>query len=251
MSVAVLVLPCVLTRAQAQSNAKISGTVTDPRGSVLPGAMVDVKNATTGAERKATADMQGQYSVSGLAAGKYSVQVTVSGFALGRKEVQLADGQAEDVPVSLALAAAMDQVTVETANAGSIAAQYAPMDTPLDTRTARTEISNVFITNFTSPLADFSEVVQMAPGTFSVNSNGIGLGDSKTYFRGFSDGNYDITFDGIPFEDTNSPTHHSWAFFPSQWIGGVDFDRSPGSASTVGPTPYGGSINLLSRNVPD
>jgi iron complex outermembrane recepter protein len=216
----------------------------------MPGAAVDVKNVATSAEHKVTADSQGQYSVGGLTAGRYSVQVTVSGFALSRKEVQLADGQTEDVPVMLALAAAMDQVTIETANAGSIAAQYAPMDTPLDTRTARTEISNVFITNFTSPLADFSEVIQMAPGAFSVNSNGIGLGDSKTYFRGFSDGNYDITFDGIPFEDTNSPTHHSWAFFPSQWIGGVDFDRSPGSASTVGPTPFGGSINLLSRETP-
>jgi iron complex outermembrane receptor protein len=166
------------------------------------------------------------------------------------KDVELAAGQALDVPVTLALAAAADQVTVETANAGSIAAQYAPMDTPLDTRSARTEVSNVFITNYTSPLADFSEVVQMVPGAFSVNSNGVGLGDSKTYFRGFQDGLYDITFDGIPFEDTNSPTHHSWAFFPSQWIGGVDFDRSPGSASTIGPTPFGGSINLLSRETP-
>src|ERR1035438_359399 len=24
--------------------------------------------------------------------------------------------------------------------------------------------------------------------------------------------------DGIPFNDTNSPTHHSWEFFPSQFI---------------------------------
>jgi polyisoprenoid-binding protein YceI len=56
--------------------------------------------------------------------------------------------------------------------------------------------------------------------------------------------------DGIPFNDTNSPTHHSWAFFPSQFIAGIDFDRSPGSAATIGPTNFGGSINLLSRSVP-
>ena len=55
-----------------------------------------------------------------------------------------------------------------------------------------------------------------------------------------------MTFDGIPFEDTNSPTHHSWANFPSGWTDAVDFDRSPGLSSHFGPTNFGGSINLQS-----
>ncbi len=55
-----------------------------------------------------------------------------------------------------------------------------------------------------------------------------------------------MTFDGIPFEDTNTPTHHSWASFPWQWISSTDFDRSPGLASDFGPTNFGGSINLKS-----
>jgi len=92
-------------------------------------------------------------------------------------------------------------------------------------------------------------LVEMAPGTFSVSPNGIGLGQDKTYFRGFPDGDYDIDFDGVPFYDTNTPTHHTWAFFPPPWVGGVDFDRSPGSASTIGPTPFGGSIHLLSPDM--
>jgi iron complex outermembrane receptor protein len=90
----------------------------------------------------------------------------------------------------------------------------------------------------------------MAPGTFTVNGNGVGLGQSATFFRGFPDGDYDIDFDGIPFYDTNTPTHHSWAFFPSQFLGGIDFDRSPGTASTIGPAPFGGSIHLLSPQLP-
>ena len=79
-----------------------------------------------------------------------------------------------------------------------------------------------------SPVADYSEYVNYAPGTFSLNPNGIGLGQGKTFFRGFADGQYTMTFDGIPFEDTNTPTHHSWANFPSGWTDAVDFDRSPG-----------------------
>ena len=137
-------------------------------------------------------------------------------------------------------------VTVEAV--ASLAAQLAPSGNTLDATSAKTEITGQFIQNFTSPLADFNEVVQMAPGTFSVNSNGVGLGQGKTFFRGFKDGQYTMTFDGIPFQDTNDPTHHSWAFFPGQWIGGTDFDRSPGTASSVGPTNFGGSINLLSQD---
>ena len=87
----------------------------------------------------------------------------------------------------------------------------------------------------------------MAPGAFNWSPNGPGLGDTKTFFRGFSDGQYTMTFDGIPFNDTNDPTHHSWAFFPSQFIGGAVFDRSPGSAATIGPSNFGGSIDLFSH----
>ena len=97
-----------------------------------------------------------------------------------------------------------------------------------------------------APVADFAEVIQQAPGAFSLNPNGIGLGQGKSFFRGFADGQYTLTFDGIPFEDTNSPTHHSWASFPRQWISSTDFDRSPGQASDFGPTNFGGSINMKS-----
>jgi iron complex outermembrane recepter protein len=60
---------------------------------------------------------------------------------------------------------------------------------------------------------------------------------------------YNIMFDGIPFYDTNDPTHHSWTFFPTQFLGGAVVDRSPGSAASIGPTTFGGSVNLQSRNL--
>jgi len=123
------------------------------------------------------------------------------------------------------------------------------MDALLSETSARTEITSAMIHNFMSPVADYGEAVQMVPATFTLNGNGVGLGQSKTYFRGFPDGDYDIKFDGIPFSDTNSVSHHSWAFFPSQFLGGIDFDRSPGTASTVGYAPFGGSINLLSKEM--
>lgn len=242
-----LVFAAATTPTLAQTTANLSGTVSDARGAALPNSSIVLHNAENTVARKSTSDATGHYTITGIAPGTYELDTAAPGFAVNKAlNITLTDGQTLDMPVTLNLSDINEQVTVEADASDSIAAQLAPFDARLDARSARTEINNHYIENFTSPVADYSEVIALSPGTFSVNSNGVGLGDSKNYFRGFADGNYDITFDGIPFEDTNSPTHHSWAFFPSQFIGGVDFDRSPGSASTIGPTPFGGSINLLS-----
>jgi len=149
-----------------------------------------------------------------------------------------------DIPITMSVESLATSVTVNESI--SVAAASAPSGNTLEATSAKTEVSSDFIRNFMSPVADYAEYVNYAPGTFSSNPNGIGLGQGKTFFRGFADGQYTMTFDGIPFEDTNSPTHHSWANFPSGWTDAVDFDRSPGRASDFGPTNFGGSINLQS-----
>jgi iron complex outermembrane receptor protein len=235
----------------AQSTGStLAGTIMDAKGGVLPNAAITIKNESTGLVRTTKADAQGRFSESGLPAGRYTIEANASGFSATRRTgVLLAAGQPQDLPIQLNVGDVSQQVTVEANAVGSIAAALAPMDASLDAVSARTYISPAFIQNFTPPTADYGEAVAMAPGTFTTNGNGVGLGQSSTYFRGFPDGNYDIDFDGIPFYDTNSPTHHSWAFFPAQFLGGIDFDRSPGTASTIGPTPFGGSIHLLSKEL--
>ena len=232
-----------------QAAGALSGTVTDSIGGVLQNATVNVKNEATTAAKSVEVDSQGHFSLSGLASGRYTIEVSAPGFSVNRRVVQLNAGQTMDITVPLSIGDVSQQVTVEANAVGSVAAALAPMDALLDATSARTVITPAFIQNFTSPIADYGEIVNMAPNTVTTSSNGVGLGQSKTYFRGFPDGDYDIDFDGIPFYDTNSPTHHSWAFFPAQSIGGIDFDRSPGTASTIGPTPFGGSIHLLSRDL--
>jgi iron complex outermembrane receptor protein len=239
---------CALGLPAESRAATLAGTVFDQAGKAVPNATVAVKNDSTGNLRTLTTDQDGRFSATGLSAGSYSVEASASGFATSHRAAQqLTENAAEDITIPLSVGNVSQTVTVEAV--ASVAAELAPSGNTLDATSARTEITGQFIKYFTSPLADFNEVVQMAPGTFSVNSNGVGLGQGKTYFRGFKDGQYTMTFDGIPFQDTNDPTHHSWAFFPGQWIGGTDFDRSPGGASNVGPTNFGGSINLLSQDL--
>jgi iron complex outermembrane recepter protein len=226
----------------------LAGTVLDQAGKAIPNATVTIKNEAGATVRTATTDGQGHFSET-LAAGTYTLEVSASGFATtSRTGQRVATGAAEELSITLGVSSVSQTVTVS--EVASVAAQLAPLQASLDEFSPHSDISEPYIKNFTSPVSDFTDVLQMAPGTFSVSPNGVGLGQPNTYYRGFPDGDYTITYDGIPFEDTNTPSHHSWAFFPAPFLGGVDFDRSPGFASTVGPENFGGSINLLSRDLP-
>jgi iron complex outermembrane receptor protein len=246
-----LLLCAASLRLQAQSGtgaATLTGVVLDPDGKVVANAAVVVRNESNGEVHTTTTNASGRFSVDGLAAGVYGVEVATTGFATSRRErLRLGAGASLDLSIALNVASVAEQVDVSASLPA--AATSAPSQEPLTATSAQSYISGEFIRNFTSPVADFAEVVQMAPGTFSLNPNGVGLGQGKTYYRGFADGQYSMTFDGIPFQDTNSPTHHSWAFFPGQMIGGTVFDRSPGTAATIGPSNFGGSINLLSSSL--
>ena len=102
-----------------------------------------------------------------------------------------------------------------------------------------------------APVTDFADIIQAAPGTVSYTTNGIGNGQAKIFFRGFVDDDYTMTWDGVPFNDSNDPSHHSWAYIPAAAIGYVDFDRSPGTASDIGPSNFGGSIHFFSPDLGD
>jgi len=228
----------------AQPTGTISGTIVDQTGKAIAGAVVELTSEGAGATRSTTSDAEGKFSTA-VPVGTYLIRATSPGFALAtRSGAQVAANGTLDVPITMSVETLATSVTVS--ESVSLAAVSAPSGNTLDAVSAKTEVSADFIANFMSPLADYAEYVNYAPGTFSLNPNGIGLGQGKTYYRGFSDGQYTMTFDGIPFEDTNSPTHHSWANFPSGWTESVDFDRSPGLASNFGPTNFGGSINLKS-----
>ncbi len=129
------------------------------------------------------------------------------------------------------------------------ASEVAPSQSSLDARTATSIVSDKAIRDYMTPLGDYTQAISMTPGAFSYTPNGVGLGDAKVTVRGLSDSNMVLSFEGIPFNDTNGVSHHSWVFFPDDFLGGAVIDRSPGTAATIGQATFGGNVDLRSRKL--
>src|SRR5450830_8070 len=127
------------------------------------------------------------------------------------------------------------------------AAAVAPTQASMLATQPQSIITRDFIELSVTPTAEYSRIVNIAPSLSGDSANGPGLSETKTSMRGFSDDQYNITFDGIPWGDTNNPAHHSTSFFPGSTIGGAIVERGPGNADNLGYATFGGSINLYSK----
>ncbi|MES2044418.1 MAG: TonB-dependent receptor [Pseudomonadota bacterium] len=126
--------------------------------------------------------------------------------------------------------------------------EIAPVTASLTTTQPQSIISRSFIEDSLPATSDFNQIALISPSVSGYgNANGPGLSESKAQIRGFQDGEYNITYDGVPFGDTNDPTHHSNTFFPSNTIETLIVDRGPGNASQLGQATFGGNVNLFSR----
>lgn len=143
----------------------------------------------------------------------------------------------------------LEQVVV-TAPRGQ-AANLAPATAPLAAFQPTAIVTRTFIEDSIADTSDFTGALVNTPSVSAVNNNGPGLSEKDAVIRGFGDGEYNVRYDGIPFGDTNDPTHHSTAYFPASTLGAVQVDRGPGQAGDLGQANFGGAIELYSRTLSD
>ncbi len=67
--------------AQATSSGTITGTVTDPQGAVIPGAVVVATDSVSKAKRTTVANADGQYVLPDVAPGTYNITASKAGFS--------------------------------------------------------------------------------------------------------------------------------------------------------------------------
>ena len=130
-------------------------------------------------------------------------------------------------------------------------ADVAPAKSSLDTMEPQTIINKSYIQDSVANTSDYTTILAIAPSLTGMDINGPGLSDGnvKNTLRGLPDGNFALLYDGIPFGDTNGPTHHSESYFPGTTIGSIDVDRGPGNAGNLGAATYGGSVNMFSETL--
>lgn len=105
----------------AQQNGSIGGQVQDTLGAVIVGATVTVVSST-GAEKTATSNQRGEFTVNGLAPGKYTVKVFATNFALYENtEVEVTAGKKEELIVPLTVEAVQEEV--EVSNEGNVSTE--------------------------------------------------------------------------------------------------------------------------------
>src|SRR5215207_1039164 len=119
----VLVLAALLVALSATAFAQletgqITGRVTDPNGALVPGAAVTVKSVETGAERAATADAEGSYTVTNLQPGLYDVTVQAQSFAKSTQRVRVTVGAKASLETQLSVTAIEGETVDVVAGSG-------------------------------------------------------------------------------------------------------------------------------------
>src|ERR1700704_3451151 len=152
----------------------IEGTITDPRGAVLPDVKVEIVNLSTQIVTTLTSNADGFYTVPNLLPGNYTVTATRAGFATAVTELILTVGAQRVVNVSMHIGTVNEVVKVQT---------EAP-----EVELASSEISGVV--NGTTirelPLngRDWTQLATLEPGITSIRTQpAVGAGDRGQ--RGF------------------------------------------------------------------
>ncbi len=183
--------------AQIGGGGTIHGTITDPGGSVVPGATVTATNVATSVETTSQTNSAGVYVISALPPGEYKIVVTFSGFQTLIQEKVIVDALST-VAVNLTLQ--VGKVT-ETVTVSEAPAQLNTSDARLGTT-----IRNELYTNL--PLAMGTAVAGSGigqgprnPGAFIFLLPGVTEGNRWGQVNGAQGFSKDVFIEGVPITD--------------------------------------------------
>jgi carboxypeptidase family protein/TonB-dependent receptor-like protein len=113
LTVAALLLFGAGARAQESASGAIAGQVLDATHAGVPGATVTVVNAGTNAQRVATTDAEGRFTIPNLPSATYAIRVELQGFnTVELKDFIVRNGEIAKPAIMLSLANVAESITV-------------------------------------------------------------------------------------------------------------------------------------------
>jgi hypothetical protein len=202
-----------ISSLQAQiDRGSISGTVTDPSGAAVAGAIVTVINVGTNESVNLTTGSNGTYTARLLNIGKYSVEATAAGFQKTLQSgIELNVNQVAQVDLQLKVGTA-NQTTEVTAAPPLLATETSSLDT-VETQERIVDL----------PLNGrlFTQLAWLGPGATPGSSSGIGLSGSTDDNRP----GIQLAVNGL------------WAFDNNFLLDGVDNNGIGDGTIAVNPAP--------------
>jgi Carboxypeptidase regulatory-like domain len=163
-----LVFAAPLLMAQTANTGALTGTVTDPSGAVIVGAMVTVTNLATGQTRTTSTTSNGSYQLSLLSPGNYSVRFDAKGFkSLDVPSITINVSETPTLDRKLEVGSSGEKVTVE-ASTETIQTQNA---------TNGTVVSSQEIQNLPLVTRNYTQIVDLSPGVVSNVANATAMGN--------------------------------------------------------------------------
>jgi hypothetical protein len=220
--------------AAQTDRATLTGVVTDPSRSVVPGARVSLQAAATGIEYVALTNSAGVYTFSGLLVGQYTASIAVAGFEpLQIQNFTLEVGETRTLNVALRVGSVSSSVTV--------------VDASPDLNLTSSEVGGVITGKQTEALPVngryWASLMALIPGAIS---SGTGTQDSIR-FAGLSQEDNNFRFDGVDATGINHQYVKEAARlqFPMESIAEFKASTAVYSADVGGMA--GGQVSMVSK----
>lgn len=170
----------------AQSDvARITGTITDPSGAVIPGAVVTATNERTAQARKAAADAAGHYVLPNLPPSTYSIQAEASNLSPAKYSgVPLNVGQERVLDIVLQPSTVTTEVNVAGGDMTVIDVASAAMAANIDSR----EVSQLPLNG-----RQLSQLYLLAPGAQTAGGGSF----DNIRFSGRANQENAVRYDGV------------------------------------------------------
>ncbi|QNI38422.1 carboxypeptidase regulatory-like domain-containing protein [Edaphobacter sp. 4G125] len=180
-------------RADAQTSfGQISGIVLDPSGAAVPDAAITITSTNTQATRTATSDSSGNYIVTNLPIGMYSISVTKTGFQTAKQSgVSISADAKVTSNFTLPVGQTSETVEVQGGAIESLNTTSGELARVIDS----TQVSNLALNgrNYTQLLTLVPGAVVTNPDIFSVTTS---LASTNQTINGNRSDTNNLTVDG-------------------------------------------------------